>query len=59
MDYYCGVCDKQLNINSKEFILNLSNTFNFGKKSQTNHTLENPDSFDIVKKFNEYMTNHV
>ena len=49
---------KQLNLNLKIIILNLSCINNTKKSFRINHTIKNPNFFDADKFYNDYIINH-
>ena len=56
---YCRVCDNTIKFKSKtNHLLSLTQNQN-DKCIQTNHTIKNPDFFDIDKIITDYSTNHV
>ena len=58
MDYYCDVVYNIIEIKSKNKHLKSLTHNEFDKCIRTNHTIENPDFFDIDSIFNKYITNH-
>ena len=58
MAYSCGVCDETIKPKSKINRIRFLSINQYEKYFQTNHTIKNPDFFDMDKTFNDYITNH-
>ena len=57
MSYHCKYCDKSIELKSKNNLFK-SLVHKFEKFIQTDHTVDNPNFFDIDKNFDVYITNH-
>ena len=59
MDRFCFVCDKTIKTISKRKHLPSLTDNEPEKVIQIEHTIENPNFFDIEDLFNEHITNHI
>ena len=57
MNYYCSACDETIYLNKKSHFKSLTH-YQYEKSIRKNHTIKNPNFFDIGKMFNVYITNH-
>ena len=58
MNYFCEICDKTIQLKSKNIHLKSLTHIHFEKCNQKTHTIGNPDFFDIDKIFIDFITNH-
>ena len=58
MNYYFSVCDKTITPKSKNNHFESLTHNPYEKSIRINHSIENPNVFDIDKIFNDYITNH-
>ena len=58
MEYYTDVCEKTTKIQSEDKRLQSLTHIEFKKCIRINHTIQNPDFFDIDEIFNGYILNH-
>ena len=58
MNYYCSVCDKTLEIKPKKKRFKSLTHKDYDDFIRINHTIQNPNSFDVDKIFNDYNLNH-
>ena len=58
MDYYCDLCDKTITLKSKNHLEPLTH-IQYEQSFRINHTIKNPNFFDVDKIFNDYITNRV
>ena len=49
MSYFCNVCDKTNKLQSKNKYFTSLYHGEYGKLTQINHTIQNPNLFDIAK----------
>ena len=58
LDYHCDICDKKLELESKNKHFKSFRHNDYGKCIQVNYTFQNPSFFDLVKIYNDYISNH-
>ena len=58
MNYYCECCDKNKKPKSKHNHLKTFTHIQYENCFRINHTIKNPDFFDIDKTSKEYITAH-
>ena len=57
MKYYCEICDKTVKPKSKNIHLTSLTHIQYEESIRLNHTIKNPNFFDIDKIFNDYIAN--
>ena len=58
MSYFCNVCDKTINLKSKNKHFKSLYHRDYEKLTQINHTIQYPNLIDVAKLYNDYITNH-
>ena len=59
MKYYCSVSDKAIKLKSKIKRFKSLTHKDYVKFIRINHTIQNPNLFDVDKLYNDYIINHV
>ena len=58
MDFFCDICNKTIELKSKNNHFKPISHVQYKKYFRINHTVKNPNFVDVDKIFNVYVTNH-
>ena len=58
MSYYCDICDKTINLKSKNKHLKSITHFELEKSFRIIHSIENSNFFNVDDIYNDFINNH-
>ena len=58
MSYYCSICDKSIKLKSRNKHLKSITHNELEKSIHINHSVENPNFFDVDDKYNDFVNIH-